>query len=125
MRFSPDGQLLVWMYDIDTINAADPARSSVFYVVPKGRRRAATGPDEPRHASTNLTPFDWWSDNRHVVVALPDASGGNRHLWMADTESGNDAAITVGHTNETAPAVSPTGATDRLRVGRGRFRSRR
>jgi eukaryotic-like serine/threonine-protein kinase len=104
MRFSRDGQLLVWMYDVDTIN--DPARSSLFYVVPKGG-------DAPRQVladlgtATNLTPFDWWSDNRRVVVALPDASGGNRHLWMADTVSRGMRQITLGHTNETAPAVEP------------------
>jgi serine/threonine protein kinase len=108
VRFSQDGQLLVWMYDIDTINPADPVRPSMFYLVPKG-----SGPTRQvlnqLGGSTNLTPFDWWPDNRHVVVALPDETGGNRHLWMADTQSGSMRQMTSGHTNETAPAVPSVG----------------
>ena len=41
---------------------------------------------------------------------MPDATGGNRHLWIADTVSGAARQITAGHTNETAPAVAPDGA---------------
>ena len=35
-RFSADGQLMVWMYDIDTINSADPRPVTGFYLVPRG-----------------------------------------------------------------------------------------
>jgi hypothetical protein len=30
VRFSAVWQLMAWMYDVDTINSADPARSSGF-----------------------------------------------------------------------------------------------
>ena len=106
VRFNSEGQLLVWMYDIDKIDPAAPTRSSSFHIIPRG-----TG--APRQVlknlggSTNLTPFDWWSDKRRVVVALQDANGGNRHLWLADTESAAARQITFGHTHETAPAVAP------------------
>ena len=106
LRFSRDGQLLVWMYDVDRINVADPGRASRYYVVPRA-------PGEPREvltnlpASTNLTPFDWLADNRRIVVALSDQGGGNRHLWIADTVSGATQQLTSGHTTETSPAVAP------------------
>ena len=109
VRFSADGQLMVWMYDIDTINSADPSRSSGFYLVPPGSgavRQALA--DLP--GASNVTLFDWWTDNRQAVISLPDAVGGNRHLWIADTGSGAARQITAGHTNETAPAVAPGGS---------------
>lgn len=105
VRFGPDGQLLVWMYDIDRIDPADPTRSSSFHVIPKG----SGAPREVLRsvgASTNVTPFDWWSNSQNVVVALPDASLGNRHLWMADVSSNAMRQLTFGHTNETTPVVS-------------------
>jgi eukaryotic-like serine/threonine-protein kinase len=105
VRFSADGQLLVWMYAVDEVNTANPELSSRFYLIPKsGAPREVL---QQIGASTVLTPFDWLSDNRHVVVAAPGVQGGNRHLWMADTVSGAVRPITAGHTNETAPAVSP------------------
>ena len=64
--------------------------------------------DLPR--ATNVPLFDWWPDNRQMVIALPETTGGNRHLWIADTGSGAIRQITSGHTNETAPAVAPDGA---------------
>jgi Tol biopolymer transport system component len=109
VRFSADGQLMAWMYDVDTINSADPSRSSGFYLVPAG-----AGPVKQvltaLPGASNVTLFDWWSDNRQAVMALPDTLGGNRHLWIADTVSGRARQITAGHTNETAPAVAPGGS---------------
>jgi Tol biopolymer transport system component len=108
MRFSRDGRLLFWVYAVDAINPNNPQQSSDFYIIPNG-------PGAPRKvlssvASTiNLTPFDWMPDNRHVIVSLPEPRGDNRHLWMADIESGSLKQITVGHTNETVPAVAANG----------------
>jgi eukaryotic-like serine/threonine-protein kinase len=106
VRFSGDGQLLVWIYDVDTINIAEPAQSSGFYLVPKGDgaiqrvlTNLPTGPSVPA--------FDWWPDNRQVIVGVPEPGGGNRHLWIADTRSTEARPLTWGHTNETVPSVSP------------------
>ncbi len=108
IRFSDDNQLLVWMYDVDTIDIADPARASGFYLVPDG-----SGPVRQilttLLSATNVPLFDWW-DNRKAIVALRDFVGVNRHLWIADTQTGSARQITAGHTNETAPAVAPGGA---------------
>jgi serine/threonine protein kinase/WD40 repeat protein len=109
LRFSADGQLMAWMYDVDTINSADPSRSSGFYLVPPGGGAVKQVlPALP--ATGTVTLFDWWTDNRRAVVSLPDSLGGNRHLWIADTVSGAARQITAGHTNETAPAVAPGGS---------------
>ena len=108
IRFSGDNQLLVWMYDVDTIDIADPARASGFYLVPDGSqpvRQILT----TLLSATNVPLFDWW-DNRQAIVALRDFTGVNRHLWIADTQTGSARQITSGHTNETAPAVAPGGA---------------
>jgi Tol biopolymer transport system component len=106
VRFSGDGQLLVWIYDVDNLDLADPTKSSGFYLVPKGDgaiQRVLTGlPIGP-----SLPAFDWWPDNRRIIVSLPDPGGGNRHLWLADTRSNAARPITWGHTNETVPAVAP------------------
>ena len=108
VRFSGDGRLLVWMYDVDSINSDTPAQQSAFYLVPRDQ-----GPVKqvlttlPR--VTNLPQFDWLPDNRQVVVSLPDSAGGNRHLWIGDTSSGTARQITAGHTNETSPSVAPAG----------------
>jgi Tol biopolymer transport system component len=108
VRFSQDGQLLVWIYAVDAINPANPQQSSDFYVIPKGdgSPRKVLG---TLTSTINLTPFDWLPDNRRIAIALPDARGGNRHLWIADTVSGSARQVTAGHTNETAPAVSRNG----------------
>jgi Tol biopolymer transport system component len=106
VRFSGDGQLLVWIYDVDTINP-NPALGSGFYLV-RGTGAVRQVLDAlPRVSS--VPQFAWLADNRQVVVSLPDASGGNRHLWTADTVAGTARQITAGHTNETAPAVAPAG----------------
>ena len=107
-RFSGDGQLLVWMYDVDTINP-NPALQSGFYLVPQGTGAIRQVLDTlPRVSS--VPQFAWLPDNRQVAVSLPDAIGGGRHLWTADTVTGRARQITAGHTNETAPAVAPDGA---------------
>jgi len=109
LRFSRDGQLLVWMYDIDSVarglpNAAEP---TAFYIVPKGNGapRAILG---ALGRLTNPRPFSWWPDNRHVVVVIPDAIG-NPHLWLADSVTGDLRAITMGHTGEAEPWVDNAG----------------
>ena len=106
VRFSANGQLLVWIYDVDTISISDPTQSSGFYLVPRGDGAIQqvltsldTGPSVPA--------FDWWPDNRQIVVGIPEPGGGNRHLWFADTRSNAARPITWGHTNETVPAVAP------------------
>ncbi len=109
VRFSGDGQLLVWMYDVDTINSVDPSRASGFYIVPRGSQPVR--PILPSLLTASTVPlFDWWVDSRQAVVALRDPIGGNRHLWIADTVAGTARQITAGHTNETAPAVAPGGS---------------
>ena len=108
VRFSRDGQLLVWMYAVDEVNPNNPLQSSDFYVIPSGPG-APYKVLNPAASTINLTPFDWLPDSRHVIVSLPEDRGDNRHLWVADTASGTMKQITVGHTNETAPAVSSTG----------------
>ena len=46
VRFSADGQLLVWMYDIDTINSADPSTGqSVSTSCLSGAQPRQAGPD--------------------------------------------------------------------------------
>src|SRR5688572_808317 len=108
VRFSADGQLLVWMYEVDTINSVDPERQSGFYLVPSDSgpvRQVLTA--LPRVSA--VPHFDWLADSRRVVVALPDNLGALRHLWIADTVSGTARQLTAGHTNETAPAVAPAG----------------
>jgi Tol biopolymer transport system component len=108
LRFSRDGQLLVWMYDIDYASQGTIAEPSAFYVVPKG-----DGAPRPvlRALSrlTNPRPFGWWPDNRHVVVVSPDSIG-NPHLWLADSVTGGLHPITSGHTGETDPAVDGSGS---------------
>ncbi|HET9703023.1 MAG TPA: protein kinase [Vicinamibacterales bacterium] len=106
VRFSGDGQLLVWIYDVDTISIADPTQSSGFYLVPKGDgaiQRVLTSLDP----GPSVPAFDWWPDNRQIIVGIPEPGGGNRHLWFADTRSNAARPITWGHTNETVPAVAP------------------
>jgi Tol biopolymer transport system component len=109
LRFSGDGQLLIWMYDDPgAIDPAQPGRSSALYVIPAG----SGAPRKLRDGLTtspSLTPFDWMPDNRHIVMARPDDHGSNRHLWLVDTISGNAQQLTATHTNETFPAVTPTG----------------
>jgi serine/threonine protein kinase len=107
LRFSADGQLLVWTYDVGSEDA-NRSSTSEFYVIPRGAeapRKVLSG----LGSSNMLQPFDWLPDNRHVIVALTDARGASRHLWMADTRSDASQPITATHTNETAPAVSPDG----------------
>jgi Tol biopolymer transport system component len=98
LRFNSDGELLVWMYNIDTL-----ARPTSFHVVPRG----SGAPREILRdlgTLTNPTPFSWWPDNRHVVLALPDPIA-NPHLWLADSVTGALTQITHGHTGETEPSV--------------------
>jgi eukaryotic-like serine/threonine-protein kinase len=59
------------------------------------------------------TPFfTWLPDNRHIVLDLQDqADDLQRHLWMADVDSGSRRQITSGTSSEFAPAASPDGKT--------------
>jgi Tol biopolymer transport system component len=106
VRFSDNGQLLIWMYDIDVDSGG--ANPSAYYVL-------TPGTDPPRRvleqldSRTNLTPFAWLPDNRHVILAQMEPTGSNRHLWLADTASTALRQITAGHTSETAPSVAPGG----------------
>jgi eukaryotic-like serine/threonine-protein kinase len=107
LAFSADGQLLVWMNAVSGFAVTAQAESK-FYLVPNG-----TG--SPREilsgltTSPNLSRIGWLPDNRHVVLPLPDPRLGTRHLWVADTVSGTSTPLTATHTNESDPAVSPTG----------------
>jgi Tol biopolymer transport system component len=105
--FSRDGQLLVWMYAVSVLTAATSPSAGEFYVVPAdaGAPRKVLS----RVPAANLQWFSWLPDSRHVVLALPDARLGNRHLWFADTTSEELRQITSTHTNESNPAVSPDG----------------
>ncbi len=107
LKFSPDGRkLLAWTFNAIQAKERRPSR---FYLLP------AEGGGAPREVLAtvgglaDLTPFSWLPDNRHVVLGDSDASGGNRHLWIADTESTTARQLTSTHTNETFPAVSPDG----------------
>ena len=110
LQFRPDGeQVLVWVYN--NRGGAQPRGSaSDFLLVPI----APEGPVRKVLTSivgtANLQPFSWLPDNRHVVVGIADASGGNRHLWLGDTESPALRRITATHTNETFPSVSKEGS---------------
>ena len=75
VRFSADGQLMAWMYDVDTINSADPSRSSGFYLVPPGTGAGRAGPDRPagRQQRSAVRLVDRQPAG---LIALPDASGG-------------------------------------------------
>jgi hypothetical protein len=46
--------------------------------------------------ASNVTLFDWWTDNRQAVIAMPGCHRGNRHLWIADTVIWNARQITEG-----------------------------
>ncbi len=43
VRFSRDGQLLVWIYAVDEVNPNNPHQSSLFYVIPNGPGAPAQG----------------------------------------------------------------------------------
>ena len=104
VQFRPDGQeVLVWAFT----DAVD--KPSKYYLVP-------TAPAEPVKqilasitSRANLQPVSWLPDSRHVVVGVADLLGGNRHLWVADTQSSSIRQLTATHTNETWPSVSRDG----------------
>jgi Tol biopolymer transport system component len=107
LAFSADGQLLVWMNAVSELTAT-AAADSKFYLVPNdtGSPHEILG---GLTTSPNLSSIGWLPDNRHLVLAMPDLRLGGRHLWVADTVSGTASQVTATHTNETDPAVSPSG----------------
>lgn len=107
LRFRPDGRyLLVWVF---TARQGPQQSTSAYYLLPLepggAVREVLTGVP----SSANLQPVSWLPDNRHVVVGIADVAGTTRHLWFADTESTALWPLTSTHTNETWPAVSPSG----------------
>ena len=87
-----------------------------------GRRHDSVLTALPRTTAFRRSPG--WLTTATSSSRLPDASGGNRHLWIADTEADASRQITATHTNETTPAASPDGRPDRVRIRRSRLRSR-
>ena len=106
LRFRPDGQaVLVWAFG----DARDRAGVGKYLLVPTAADGAITEVLSGIARQANLQPVSWLPDNRHVVVGVADAVGGNRHLWIADTQSPATRQLTATHTNETWPTASPDG----------------
>jgi Tol biopolymer transport system component len=101
LAFSADGQLLVWM------SWNQPGQTRRFYVVAPDAAPREVLSDFSNPAT--LPALGWLPDNQHLVLALPDARLGNRHLWMVDTKTSAARQVTSTHTNETDPVVSPDG----------------
>lgn len=109
LQFRPDGQhLLLWLFN-NSANPQPDQTASNYWLVPSAPDGAVTEVLASIVGTANLQPFTWMPDNRHVVVGIADPSGGNRHLWLADTESPALRRLTSTHTNETYPSVSRDG----------------
>ena len=107
LQFRPDGRaLLAWVFND---RQEETETSSAYYLVPIERGAEVQSVLSSVPSTANLPPFSWLPDNRHVVVGIADASGGTRHLWIADTASSVISQLTSTHTNETAPSASPDG----------------
>jgi len=107
LQFRPDGSaLLVWMFN-DRQDGMET--SSAYFLVPTRRDAEVREVLSSVPSTASLPPVSWLPDNRHVVVGVADASGGTRHLWIADTESSAISQLTSTHTNETWPSASPDG----------------
>ena len=108
LRFRPDGQaVLVWAFgDARNFESGAPSK---YLLVPTAADGAVTEVLSGIARQANLQPVSWLPDNRHVVVGVADALGGNHHLWIADTQSPASRQLTATHTNETWPTASPDG----------------
>ena len=106
LAFAPDGRLLVWTSGAAGIEPTDGVSIERFYLYDAmgGRSPRRIFPNLTR--TTNLPSFTWLADSRHIAMALRDERLGNRHLWIADTESDSIRQLTTTHTNETTPAAS-------------------
>jgi len=106
LRFRPDGKaMLVWAFG----DSRDRTGVGKYLLVPTAADGAITEVLSGIARQANLQPVSWLPDNRHVVVGVADAVGGNRHLWIADTQSPAMRQLTATHTNETWPTASPDG----------------
>jgi eukaryotic-like serine/threonine-protein kinase len=106
LRFRPDGEaMLVWAFG----NARVRTGMGNYYLVPTAADQPITEVLSGIANKANLQPVSWLPDNRHLVVGVTDALGGNRHLWIADTQSPATRQMTATHTNETWPTVSSDG----------------
>jgi Tol biopolymer transport system component len=107
LQFRPDGRaLLVWVFND---RQEETETSSAYFLVPTERDAEVRDVLSSVPSTASLPPVSWLPDNRHVVVGIADASGGMRHLWIADTESPAISQLTSTHTNETWPSASPDG----------------
>jgi len=111
LRFSPDGKklgLFVASTSGDT-RGEEGYSSPELWVLPQ-----PSGP--PRQVLQSLAsmpdpgPFSWLPDGRRIVFAaefLGRTPG--KHLWTADTDSGQVTPITASSGSEEYPALSPDG----------------
>ncbi len=109
LAFAPDGRLLVWTSGVAGTERADGVSIERFYVYEGAGGRPPRRVFTDLTRTTNLPSFTWLADSRHVILALRDERLGNRHLWIADTESDALRQVTATHTNETTPAASWSG----------------
>ena len=109
LAFNRNGQLLIWVQVSagKNVNNLDITNFHLFDAPGSPPRRVLA------HLSgiSNLAPFSWLPDGRHVVLSLADDGFANRHLWVADVQSEKLERITATHTNETAPAAGPGGGS--------------
>ncbi len=104
LRFSPDGKQLL------LIRAGDSGTEE-FWLLPwpassgTPRRILSTLPHEQ-----GTPPFDWMPDNRHIIIATTKGVDATRHLYLADTGSGEWQQITEGTGYEDTPSVAPDGS---------------
>jgi len=104
LRFSADGRSLALLRPggADLIVLPNPLSSSGG-----AARTIRLAPAEGGVVS--LYEFDWMPDNRHVLLVLRDARGGDQSLWIGDVDAGSVTRLTASSLWESMPAVSPDG----------------
>ncbi len=110
LGFSPDSsQLLVWISGW-LRGSSQPRADYSFWIIPwpNGQPRPVLQSLANRSRSGGVT-FDWFPDNRHVVISLETEATG-RHLVIGDTVSNQVESVTATTSNESYPRVSPDGS---------------
>jgi Tol biopolymer transport system component len=103
LKFSPDGRRILLFMDVSQGHQAWSLPWPTGRTAPQQVLRGLPG-----YGST--PQFSWLPDSRHVVLSLQEKHDDeNRHLWIADVDSGARRQITSGTSTEDYPAVSPDG----------------
>jgi serine/threonine protein kinase len=103
-HFSPDGSKIAV-----TLSLESGGGGFEFWILP-----FPSG--TPKRVLTSLSArapavgFDWMPDNRRLVFSAELAGISGRHLYVADTQTGNVLPLTPGTGEEFFPDVSPDGS---------------